>query len=85
MALVRSDVVPVLHDAAWPATATLPTSIFPFAATPAQDALRPQARTPIRNLFLAGDWTRTGLPATLEGAVRSGDTAAHLAARHLKL
>jgi hypothetical protein len=56
-----------------------------FAATPAQDALRPAARTSVRNLFLAGDWTRTGLPATLEGAIRSGDTAAHLAARHLKL
>jgi squalene-associated FAD-dependent desaturase len=56
-----------------------------FAATPAQDALRPGPRTVLRNLFLAGDWTATGLPATLEGAVRSGDTAARLAARHLHL
>ena len=50
-----------------------------FAATPAQNALRPGARTAWRNLFLAGDWVQTGLPATIEGALRSGDTAARLA------
>jgi hypothetical protein len=49
-----------------------------FAATPAQDARRPAARTPWANLFLAGDWTNTGLPATIEGALRSGNTAANL-------
>ena len=47
-----------------------------FAATPAQDALRPGVRTHWRNLFLAGDWTQTGLPATIEGAIRSGERAA---------
>jgi hypothetical protein len=47
-----------------------------FAATPEQDALRPGAETQWRNLFLAGDWTQTGLPATIEGAIRSGVTAA---------
>jgi squalene-associated FAD-dependent desaturase len=56
-----------------------------FAATPAQDARRPAARTQWRNLFLAGDWTQTGLPATIEGALRSGETAAALALRHLSL
>lgn len=50
-----------------------------FAATPEQNALRPGARTRWDNLFLAGDWTATGLPATLESAVRSGYRAAHLA------
>ena len=50
-----------------------------FAATPEQDALRPGATTQYRNLFLAGDWTQTGLPATIEGAIRSGATAAKLA------
>jgi squalene-associated FAD-dependent desaturase len=50
-----------------------------FAATPQQNARRPGARTKSRNLFLAGDWTATGLPATIEGAVRSGETAARLA------
>ena len=52
-----------------------------FAATPAQDARRPAASTRWRNLFLAGDWTRTGLPATIEGALRSGETAAGLVLR----
>jgi hypothetical protein len=50
-----------------------------FAATPEQAALRPGAVTRWRNLLLAGDWTDTGLPATLEGAVRSGQKAARLA------
>lgn len=47
-----------------------------FAATPSQVARRPGARTRYRNLILAGDWTATGLPATIEGAIRSGVTAA---------
>ncbi len=47
-----------------------------FAATPDQDRLRPPARTGLANLVLAGDWTATGLPATIEGAIRSGRTAA---------
>ena len=50
-----------------------------FAGTPAQDALRPPAQTRWNNLFLAGDWVQNGLPATIEGALRSGDTAARLA------
>jgi hypothetical protein len=49
-----------------------------FAATPEQNALRPSAETSSANLFLAGDWTATGLPATLESAVRSGYRAADL-------
>jgi hydroxysqualene dehydroxylase len=56
-----------------------------FAATPDQDARRPAAKTQWRNLFLAGDWTQTGLPATIEGALRSGESAAALALRHLSL
>jgi hydroxysqualene dehydroxylase len=48
-----------------------------FEATPEQNALRPGAITAYKNLFLAGDWTDTGLPATIEGSVRSGDRAAH--------
>ena len=52
-----------------------------FAATPAQNAKRPGARTRWDNLILAGDWTDTGLPATIEGAVRSGFRAADLIRR----
>ena len=47
-----------------------------FAATPEQDRRRPPARTRWPNLVLAGDWTATGLPATIEGAIRSGCNAA---------
>jgi uncharacterized protein with NAD-binding domain and iron-sulfur cluster len=47
-----------------------------FAATPEQEARRPVTRTALRNLTLAGDWTATGLPATIEGAIRSGRAAA---------
>jgi hydroxysqualene dehydroxylase len=52
-----------------------------FAATPDQDAKRPGAVTSWRNLVLAGDWTNTGLPATIEGAIRSGNRAADLILR----
>ena len=47
-----------------------------FTATPEQDALRPGTATALNNLFLAGDWTNTGLPSTIEGSIRSGDKAA---------
>ena len=47
-----------------------------FAATPGQNALRPGPQLPWRNAALAGDWTATGLPATIEGAIRSGNRAA---------
>jgi len=47
-----------------------------FAATAAQERRRPAARSGMANLALAGDWTATGLPATIEGAIRSGRAAA---------
>ena len=47
-----------------------------FSAVPGLEAARPVSATPLPNLFLAGDWTRTGWPATMEGAVRSGYLAA---------
>lgn len=50
-----------------------------FAQTPAAERLRPPARTRWSNLHLAGDWTATGLPATIEGSIRSGVTASALA------
>jgi squalene-associated FAD-dependent desaturase len=50
-----------------------------FASDPEAEALRPGPVTPVRGLYLAGDWTATGLPATIEGAVRSGLAAARAA------
>ncbi|HET6161623.1 MAG TPA: hydroxysqualene dehydroxylase HpnE [Dongiaceae bacterium] len=47
-----------------------------FAATPAQLRRRPGPVTPHHNMFLAGDWTDTGWPSTIEGAIRSGFAAA---------
>jgi uncharacterized protein with NAD-binding domain and iron-sulfur cluster len=45
------------------------------------ERLRPPPTTPFPSFFLAGDWTATGLPATIESAVESGHRAAELAAR----
>lgn len=47
-----------------------------FAAIPSEAKKRPGPKTQYANLFLAGDWTATGLPACMEGAVRSGNAAA---------
>ena len=51
-----------------------------FAPRPGSERHRPRAETPISNLVLAGAWTATGWPSTLEGAVRSGELAARLLA-----
>jgi squalene-associated FAD-dependent desaturase len=47
-----------------------------FSAVPGVDRWRPAQASPLENLFVAGDWTATGWPATMEGAVRSGYLAA---------
>ena len=79
-----------LAQAAWQETARvagMPAAPMPpwqvvveehatFAAVPAQEGLRSSPRTRWPNLTLAGDWTATGLPATIEGAIRSGQKAA---------
>ena len=54
-----------------------------FSAVPGVDQWRPAQATPIDNLFLAGDWTATGWPATMEGAVRSGYLAAEALLRRV--
>jgi squalene-associated FAD-dependent desaturase len=51
-----------------------------IATDPHQESLRPAAQTAWNNVFLAGDWTATGLPPTIESAIRSGERAAKLAA-----
>ena len=48
-----------------------------FRGAPGTAALRPARRTAVPGLFLAGAWCATGWPATMEGAVRSGESAAH--------
>jgi len=53
-----------------------------FAQTPDAIKKRPRSKTKWKNLFLAGDWTATGLPATIEGAVRSGLNASIRARRY---
>ncbi len=53
-----------------------------FSCTPGLDAFRPGAETGWRGIFLAGDWTATGWPSTMEGAVRSGYLAAETATRY---
>jgi squalene-associated FAD-dependent desaturase len=63
-------------DAPLPAWQIVKERRATFAATPPQNARRPKTRTQWPNLALAGDWTDTGLPATIEGALRSGEAAA---------
>ena len=54
-----------------------------FRSTPGVARLRPSQATPISNLFLAGEWTDTGWPSTMEGAVRSGVFAAEALASRI--
>jgi len=54
-----------------------------FSPLPGSNELRPLQQSPIPNLQLAGDWTRTGWPATMEGAIRSGYLAAENVLRRL--
>ena len=54
-----------------------------FAAAPETEKLRPGAATEFTNIYIAGDWTRTNWPATMEGAVRSGYIAAEALSQSL--
>ena len=82
---IWSDVAQALdyRPPTMPATRIVKEKRATFAQIPSALPLRPPAETRFRNLFLAGDWTATGLPATIEGAVRSGVTAAGHALRAL--
>lgn len=74
---VWAEVTAILGmDAALPTWQLVRERRATFAATPEQNARRPGPRTAWRNLALAGDWTATGLPATIEGSIRSGARAA---------
>jgi hydroxysqualene dehydroxylase len=65
-----------LNNKPLPAYRIIKEKCATFAQTPEQLLLRPKSQTEWPNVLLAGDWTDTGLPATIEGAVTSGHNAA---------
>ena len=73
--------LPGMRDAKLTHSLVIKERFATFSPCVGVEALRLPAITPIRGLYLAGDWTATGLPATIEGAVRSGYTAADLILR----
>ncbi len=80
---VWADVTAVLGvSSALPPWRVLREQRATFLASPDQDRRRPGPETALANLALAGDWTATGLPATIEGAIRSGNLAAEKVLRH---
>lgn len=70
------DLLPAAWDAVLLDSHVLRHRRATFVPSPGSDALRPKARTPIGGLYLAGDWTATGWPSTIESAVLSGIYAA---------
>jgi squalene-associated FAD-dependent desaturase len=71
-----TDIWPAARDAALVKSRVVTDRHAVFSPLPKHEVSRPAATTPVANLFLAGDWTATGWPATMEGAVRSGYLAA---------
>ena len=72
---------PAVHEAKLIKSGILKDARATFSVTPGLDAFRPAQATPWSGLFLAGDWTQTGWPSTMEGAVRSGYLAAEAVTR----
>ena len=72
---------PEARDAALVKAHVIKEARATYSITPGLEAHRPPATTKYPNIFLAGDWTQTGWPATMEGAVRSGYQAAEAVAR----
>jgi zeta-carotene desaturase len=70
------DVLPATRGARLEKATVIKEVRATFSPEPGVDRWRPLQETALKNLFLAGDWTRTGWPATMEGAVRSGYLAA---------
>jgi zeta-carotene desaturase len=71
-----ADVLPATRDAQLRKATVIKEVNATFSPVPGVDRWRSGQRSSVRNLFLAGDWTRTGWPSTMEGAVRSGYLAA---------
>ncbi len=74
-------VLPGTHSAKLLYSKVIKERAATFSPVPGVNLNRPSQKTPIQNLFLAGDWTDTGLPATIEGAVISGYQCARLIAK----
>ncbi len=72
---------PRVHDARLVKAHVVKEQRATFSAAPETEGLRPAAQSYPGNVILAGDWTRTGWPATMEGAVRSGYLAAEAVAQ----
>ena len=70
------EVLPAVRDSKLVKATVIKETAATFSPEPGSDRWRPPQRTPFPNLFLAGDWTATGWPATMESAVRSGYLAA---------
>jgi len=68
--------IPAAREARLVKSTVIKETAATFSPEPGCDRWRPEAKSPVRGLFLAGDWTATGWPATMEGAVRSGYLAA---------
>jgi len=73
--------LPAARDANLVKATVIKEAAATFSPEPGVDRWRPSQETSIRKLFLAGDWTATGWPATMEGAVRSGYLAAEAVLR----
>jgi uncharacterized protein with NAD-binding domain and iron-sulfur cluster len=76
LAAALRGLVPAARDAELVDSLVLRHRRARFVPSPGSDALRPKSRTPIGGLYLAGDWTATGWPSTIESAVLSGIYAA---------
>lgn len=70
------DALPLAREAQLVNAIVIKEVAATFSPQPGCDRWRPAQRSPVQNLYLAGDWTQTGWPATMEGAVRSGYLAA---------
>ncbi len=73
--------LPAARDANLIKATVIKEAAATFSPEPGVDRWRPKQETTVQNLFLAGDWTDTGWPATMEGAVRSGYLAAEAVLR----
>ena len=71
-----ADVLPVVHGAKLQKATVIKEVSATFSPEPGVDRFRPPQDVGAKGLFFAGDWTRTGWPSTMEGAVRSGYLAA---------